>query len=318
MSTHRVDVVTVKLESHPNADTLSIVRPFGYTVCVRTADWSDGDLGAYIPPDSVVDSSRPEFAFLAGHERIKVKKLRGIVSQGLLVKAPPGSKEGDDVMEALGVQHYDPPEAALAGGEATSPPPGGWRPTYDVESWHRYGHLLVPGELVYVTEKLHGASGRWCFVDGQFHCGSRTEWKRESTTNFWWRAIRQYPGVVALAEANPRWTLYGEVFGCVQDLHYAMSVGQVAIRLFDAWNGGGWVSHEELRQQAARHGADLVPMLLAGPYDPTVIASLAEGRSTLAGHVREGCVIKPQIERTHPEIGRVQLKIVGNGYLEKA
>ncbi|MGH9759840.1 MAG: hypothetical protein ACREAC_03250 [Blastocatellia bacterium] len=83
-STHKVEVVPVVLERHPNADTLSVVKVFGgYTVCVRTVDFKDGDLGAYIPPDSVVDSSRPEFAFLAGHERIKVKRLRGIVSMGL-------------------------------------------------------------------------------------------------------------------------------------------------------------------------------------------------------------------------------------------
>ena len=80
-STHLVEVVPIRLEPHPNADSLSVVRVFdGYTCCVRTADWVGKTKGAYIPPDSVVDSSRAEFAFLAGHERIKVKKLRGIVS----------------------------------------------------------------------------------------------------------------------------------------------------------------------------------------------------------------------------------------------
>jgi len=35
-----------------------------------------------------------------------------------------------------------------------------------------------------------------------------------------------------------------------------------------------------------------------------------------AKNIREGCVVKPLIERTHPEIGRVQLKLVSNTYLE--
>ena len=36
-STHRVEIVPVNLEPHPNADTLSIVRVFdGYTCVVRT------------------------------------------------------------------------------------------------------------------------------------------------------------------------------------------------------------------------------------------------------------------------------------------
>lgn len=85
MSTFKVEVVPVKLEPHPNADTLSLVRVFdNYTVAVRTEDWIGRTVGAYIPPDSVVPAEREQFAFLIGHPRIKAKKLRGIVSQGLL------------------------------------------------------------------------------------------------------------------------------------------------------------------------------------------------------------------------------------------
>lgn len=65
-STHRVEVVPVVLERRPGADSLSIVRVVaGYTVCVKTADWRGRALGAYVPPDSLVDTGRPEFAFLA-------------------------------------------------------------------------------------------------------------------------------------------------------------------------------------------------------------------------------------------------------------
>jgi hypothetical protein len=49
-STHRVEIVPVNLEPHPNADTLSIVRVFdGYTCVVRTADWEGVPFAAYIP-----------------------------------------------------------------------------------------------------------------------------------------------------------------------------------------------------------------------------------------------------------------------------
>ena len=63
-----------------------------------------------------------------------------------------------------------------------------------------------------------------------------------------------------------------------------------------------------------------MPLLFAGPYDESKVPLLAEGPSTVTGakHVREGCVIRPVNERTDPEIGRVQLKIVSNGYLERA
>ena len=57
-----------------------------------------------------------------------------------------------------------------------------------------------------------------------------------------------------------------------------------------------------------------------GPYDPATVAAYAEGPSQVPGadHVREGCVIKPASERTHPDLGRVQLKIVGIEYLSRA
>jgi len=43
---------------------------------------------------------------------------------------------------------------------------------------------------------------------------------------------------------------------------------------------------------------------------------LKEGRTTFGdAHLREGIVIRPAEERRDPEIGRVILKHVGDGYL---
>ena len=99
LSTHLVEVVPIKLYPHGNADSLSIVYPFGedgYTVVVKTEEWKDRTMGAYIPPDSIVPDV-PDFAFLGGHRHIKVRRYRGILSQGLMWKAPEGSQIGDNV-----------------------------------------------------------------------------------------------------------------------------------------------------------------------------------------------------------------------------
>ena len=58
MSIFQVEIVPVILEPHPFADSLSIVKIYNYTVCVRTEDWKDKSIGAYIPPDSVVPNGR--------------------------------------------------------------------------------------------------------------------------------------------------------------------------------------------------------------------------------------------------------------------
>ena len=162
VSTHEVPIVNVKMETHPNADSLSVVTIDGYTVCVRTEDWEDGQLAAYIPPDSIVKTTRPEFAFLAREgrdvERIRVKKLRGIVSMGLLVPAPAGFDIGEDVADTLEVEHYEPTMKILMG-DSVPGPPGIFAPKYDVDTIRKYHRLFVDNEAVIVTEKIHG-----CFM----------------------------------------------------------------------------------------------------------------------------------------------------------
>jgi len=320
-STHRVEVVPVHLEPHPNADTLSVVRVFdGYTVCVRTADWAGRELGAYIPPDSVVPDT-PEFAFLDGHRRIKVRRLRGIISMGLLVAAPEGSAIGDDVAELMGVTHYDPPMPISTGGEAIKPPPG-YRPSFDVDSLRRYAGVFIPGETVFVSEKIHGANGRFTYLeDGGFFCGSRTEWKQESADNVWWRALRETQGLQDFLTAHPGATVYGEVYGQVQDLRYGTKRGEVRFAAFDILVGSQWLDPKAARDLSQPSGLPWVPTIAeAVPFELDRILELAEGPSLVPGadHVREGCVVKPVQERSDPTVGRVCLKVVGNGYMERA
>jgi len=68
-------------------------------------------------------------------------------------------------------------------------------------------------------------------------------------------------------------------------------------------------------------GKDLpwVPVLYRGSYDPVKLKELSNGPSTMPGadHIREGVVIKPVKERYDIKLGRVQLKIVSDDYLER-
>lgn len=318
-STHRVEVVPVKLESHPDADSLSIVRVHAYQVVVRTQDWQDKPLGAYIVPDSVVDTTRPEFAFLGAHPRIRVKKLRGVVSQGLLVPAPTGSKLGDDVAENLGVTRYEPPEPMTTRGEDECGPEG-WVPIYDVESWFGYPSVLTPNEEVVVTEKIHGASARYRWFNDRIYAGSRTNWKKESSKVYWWKALEITPEIIPFCQAHPDWTLYGEVYGQVQDLTYGLTRCQFIA--FDIWNGTRWLNWDEVDGFRDAKGGPLpwVPLVHIGPYEEPRVRSMADGKSIVAGwngvdQIREGVVVRPLVERSHIEIGRVQLKLVSDDYL---
>ena len=339
-STHRVEVVPVRLEPHENADSLSIVRIFGYIAVVRTEDWQNIHKGAYVTPDSMLPNI-PPFAFLFTKEshntrfdiaedgaciknkedgkyvRITVRRFRGIYSQGLLIPAPENSQIGDDVAQALGVKRYEPFLAFTSGGESERPPPNRYIPSYDVDSFNRYGHLFKDSEAVHVSEKIHGASGRWCYHEERMWAGSRREWKKHDKGNLWWKALASHPEIEEFCKAHPNITVFGEVYGAVQKLKYGISPGQVRIAVFDLLQGALWIPVETARKL----GEELpwVPVVTYGmPFDEQKLRELAEGKSLINGadNIREGIVVKPLQERTNPEIGRVQLKLVSNRYLE--
>lgn len=314
---HTCDVVEVKLNKHPNADSLSIVMVDDFQCIVRTEDWKDGDLGIYIPPDSVVPMTK-EFEFLGKHRRIKACRLRGEWSVGLLIKAPPEAKIGDDYMEKLGIIHYEPEVHGhfITGGDNVTSPPG-FFPIYDVMNFRKYSKLFNDDEEVIVTEKVHGANARFVCTDDQIYCGSRKNWKKEDPNNLWWKALNNYDVLQAWLRHHQDLTVYGEVFGQVQNLKYG-SKGEIYFATFDILKGNQWLDFDE----AHDIGKPLpwVPLVYRGPFDKEKILEFAEGDSIYPGanHMREGVVIKPIHERNDPRLGRVQLKVVSNRYLSKS
>ena len=104
-----------EIVKHPNADTLGIVTVEGTVCIVRLGDFQPGDLAVLVPLDSLVPTSRHEFAFLAKGDvsktvaRVKAMKLRGTFSDGLVVKNP-GLKLGQDAAGVLGITKWSPGE----------------------------------------------------------------------------------------------------------------------------------------------------------------------------------------------------------------
>jgi len=387
VDTHKVEIVPVEMEKHPDADSLSIVRVYNFTCVVRTEDWKGVTKAAYVQPDSVLPD-KPEFRYMKetsklrqerqelwdklqpDHEsdlarddynqkiaaleakidantkylRVAVKKLRGVISMGMLLPCPEGAEIGDDVAELLGITHYEPPTMdeieggrKHAGDDVASPPSGVYAPMYDVESVYKYANLFESGELVYVSEKLDGQNARFVASVGSnesyversesgrvqtctnvdMHAGSRKEWKKKEGGSNWWRVQDQNPWIPRWCFDNQEQVLYGENFGWVGELKYGSKQGQLWFRAFDILNGSEWMDAEPFR--AALHPDVRVPDLGIMPFDFEKLQKLADGPSLILGanHMREGIVIKPLKERRHYKLGRVMVKMVSNAYLEK-
>ncbi len=329
MSTHRIPVVPITLLPHPNADSLSIVRIDDCQVVVRTQDWEGIDRGIHVPPDYMIPRRFAEWAAKGDEERIRVRpvRLRGELSWGFLIpidrdelKGPTGSipQIGSDMINQMQITRYEPPMPMVTGGDNVSGPDRVMAPKYDVESFERYAaQLFEEDEPVYVTEKIHGANARYVTVDGQFYCGSRANWKKYDPRSVWWRAVETHPEIRTFCDENEGEVLYGEIYGPVQSLRYG-SPNTVRFAAFDILSGGEWVDPQRRITYCKIYGVPHVPVLdKLFPFSVEGVRKLASGPSLIEGadHIREGVVIEPHWPRNHPEVGRVQLKVVSPDYL---
>jgi RNA ligase (TIGR02306 family) len=357
-------VLVVEIENvtkHPGADALEIIKVKGYdySIVSKLGEFKVGELGIFIEPDYMVPTDRPEFRFLqketkekGKQKRITCRKLRGVWSEGLLIKAQSWHKIGDNVMEEYGITRWEPPPiknvwgskgASLKSGLQAKEPsiPGILKiPNYDLENYKKYRYLLEEGESVYYTTKIHGASCRYVFWNGKMHCGSRTTWKKNPEEKeklselieinipqcSWWEALKFNPWIEEWCKANPGIIIYGELFGSnVQGdkFHYGIKKGEYGVRIFDVRKNNNWVPFKELLSSKEFEGLKLVPLLYNGGHKHDLLEKLAEEPETsLEGcgkdHIREGIVIKTEVEKINEKIGRVALKYVSRNYLMRS
>lgn len=99
MSTFEIKAYKVKVEDHPNADKLDIVKLESqeYVCIAQKGLYQNGDIALYIPTNAIVPEHilKPGFwdetkqkGILAGSlgNRVKPKRLRGIFSEGILIR----------------------------------------------------------------------------------------------------------------------------------------------------------------------------------------------------------------------------------------
>lgn len=289
--------------------------------------------------------------------RITAKKIRGQWSEGLLmpILSLVGNHwnvtEGDDLSSDLGITHYEPPEpgegTAAGGNEGNAKrrrypkTPWGWfwlivgwlrgerreggisLPTYDVDAFKNYKNVLQPNENVFVTEKIHGSNARFTYrtsvLGGKFYVGSRNLWKAEGSSCAWRTASKDNPWIERWCREHPNYALYGEI--TTQKGFDYNRQGKVRFFLFDIRRPDGkWAEVEEIEVLLeSYHEAQRVPPFYCGPFDEETIKLYVDGPSTVEGakHIREGIVIRAVPERQERNLGRVQLKIVSNEFLQK-
>ena len=330
MSEFTCEIVKIgKVSPHPNADTLSITHVYDYPVIFKTGELQEGDLAIYFPIDAILPN-RPEFAFLwreretpTEKERvIRAVKLRGIFSMGLLmpVRLFPeikGGKEKDNVADLLCVKKWDPPlPLTLSGNDRKAPE---WLPRYtDIENIRKYRHIFVDGEPIVITEKVHGTNFRAAYKEDDLWVGSHNLVK-QNDNNIWSMIAKQYRLEEKL-KTVPDMILFGEIYGGRIQGGFDYGLKNPQLILFDIYSikDGRYLDWDDFVSLADQLDIDIASILYRGPYTSLEdILFLAEGQSIMPNtqHIREGFVAKPIHERWHYEVGRVILKVHGEGYL---
>lgn len=294
----------------------------------------------------------------------------------------PSYKEGDDVAELIGITHYDPPEelGGVKMGMLASAPRRkypktfkGWfyflvhrlgfkmfgrqltmevgidAPIYDVDALKNHMNKFNEGEPVIATEKIHGSSARYVYLDGVQYAGSHKQWKHEKSPCIFRKVLTTQPWIGEWCRAHEGQILYGEVTPTQKVVGKAWTYGSAEpqffafdIRMPDGTWRKPWASlpmgnslcqhrlpvgkssivchngHTICLRCASRNPLQMPPIIYYGVFNIAQLKVLTEGPSMITGadHMREGLVISPVVERHVPGLGRLQLKLVSNAYLE--
>ena len=324
----------VKISDHHTDDRLSVAKVFDYSVIVKKGTRSVGDLVVYLPIGSIVPDNN-SFSFLFpknddGNLRfplgetphryrlIKAKKIKGIVSSGLIVDPPEGLwNEGDNLATVLQVTKDSSDDLCLLSStEESEPAPFGWvfRTYTDIEHAKRHPGIFESLRGVVVTEKIHGANARYIHDGERLWVGSHKQIKRKKPDSQWWNVALQEDLERKLSKF-PMKIFFGEIYGKVQNLRYDAPDG-LKFKAFDVFDitKDSFMNHDDAVDTIISAGIEHVPILYKGMWRESLF-ELSDKPSELGGGISEGIVIKPLKEMTLSGGERAVFKLHGNKYL---
>ena len=313
------------IEPIEGADAIELAVVGGWKVVVaKNVGHQIGDLVVYCEIDSFLPIE-PEFEFLRkssykklvdGTEgfRLKTIRLRGQISQGLIIPASDaheiifrnapnvsvGLFEDLDVTDMLGITKWDPPVPANLAGTAKGNFPSFIQKTdeeriqnlsQDLERWK------AENVQFYITEKLDGSSATFYLRDGEFGVCSRNLDLKETEDNTYWKVARELKIEEKLRELGRNLAIQGELIGeGIQKNRY--KIKGHTVRFFNVFDIDKFekVSRDEFLEVVDKLGLETVPVhMLNLPlvHDVEGLLKLAEGKSVLNSDTeREGLVIR--------------------------
>jgi len=342
-----VEICEIKeIKEHKNADALEILVIKGWESVSKKGEYKAGDTIIYIPPDVLVPEDIIEKYslknYLAGKKQNRVKciRLRGEMSFGLVLPNEENLPVGTEVSEKYGYEKYIPPIRITAGDAAPEDP---FFDRYtDIENIRNFPDVFEEGEMVVVSEKIDGSSGRSQASKNEdnsieYKSGShkvkrkRPETEEELKTNTYWYpfSVLEVKNLLTTTIEDPKYkvknniTLYDEIYGKVRGGHKSLHYGKqnsLNLAAFDIKIDGNYVDYDHFKSLCDEFNVPTVPIVAITEFSIEKMKELSRGKSILAAkngvdHMREGIVIRPLKERRDRIGNRVILKMLNDDYL---
>jgi len=318
------------------ADAIEVATVGGWKVVVKKGEYTVGDLAVYCEIDSWIPHELAPFLSKGNFprvfnevkgERLRTVKLRGQISQGLLMPlaevisiagCTSPIQEGDDVSEWLNIQKWEKPMNAQLAGMAKGNFPSLIPKTDQERAQNLVGEILAAaqaGTQFEITEKLEGSSMTVYQIDGEFGVCSRNLDLKETEGNAFWQTARR-DGIEEKMRSvvGTDFAIQGELIGPgIQGNIYKLT--QPEFRVFDVYSitTGAYLSPQKRRELIRNLGLLHVPVISVdkdlGVGSIDEILQWAEDISLLNPTVqREGIVFKECN-------GGMTFKAISNKYL---
>lgn len=323
-----------------NSDYLAIVRVLGWNVVVKRNEFQVGDKIVYVEVDTILPESDKYLFLRADKFRVRTKRIRGQISQGLCLPLdvlPEGEYTiGEDVTEIIGANKYEPPLSFSLDSDVKGVFPG-FIPKTDETRVQNLAELIskYKGTDCIVTEKIDGTSMTVYYRDGNIGvCGRNSEFQR-IPDNIYWKTADKYGIEEKLNQLKRNVAIQGELFGYkIQGNKYELRQSEVRFMVFNIFDIDSYeyLSFDEFesiintmnacKTQQTTASIETVPVLSRNFRlidDVDKIVEMSEGKSILNNKtIREGIVIKSFKEIYDKDFNtRVSIKAINPRFLLK-